>query len=66
MTLRVGGCQITTGRTTVKKNNRANFKCEDVGARLRLNFGDRLALIEKIRTGLRVGIIDDLARLLRL
>ena len=50
----------------MKKSNRADFKCDDVGTRLRLNLGDRLALIDKIRAGLRVSIVDDLARLLDL
>ena len=50
----------------MKQSNRAHFKRDDVGARLRLSLGDTLALIKQIRAGLRVGIIDDLARLLRL
>ena len=50
----------------MKKSNRAEFKRDDVGDRLRLKFGDRLALIQKIRSGLRSGIIGDLAKLLGL
>lgn len=50
----------------MKKVNRANFGYDSVGARLRLDLGNSFSLIKKIRTGLRVGIIDDLARLLGL
>lgn len=50
----------------MKKSHRARFKRADLGTILGLSLDDPISLIEEIRAGLRVGIINDLARLLGL
>ena len=50
----------------MKKMHCARFKRADLGTTLGLSLDDPMSLIKEIRAGLRVGIVNDLARLLGL
>lgn len=50
----------------MKKSHRARFKHADLGTTLGLSLDDPISLIKEIRAGLRIGIVNDLARLLGL